>query len=81
MAFLLFIFVLCPIILILAWYGTKNKKVEKILKYLSVGIFILFFIGIVIKILTNKKVLDKDDYYGEYIIDRFFFAAKQPDWQ
>ena len=81
MAFLLFIFVLGPTILILAWYGTKNKKVGKILKYLSIGIFILFFIGIIIKILTDKKVLDKDDYYGEYIVDRNIFAGKQADWQ
>jgi hypothetical protein len=29
----------------------------------------------------SKKELKKKDYYGQYIVDRSFFAGKQADWQ
>lgn len=31
--------------------------------------------------MTSKEVLDKKDYYGEYIINRDYFSGKQSDWQ
>ena len=30
---------------------------------------------------TAKTILDKKDYYGQYIIDRNFFKGKQTNWQ
>ena len=83
MAFLLFLLVLGPItaILLLAWLGTKKKIFGQIVGSLWLGIFGLLFIGYIVRMLTDKKVLDHEDYYGEYIIDRDFFAGKQADWQ
>lgn len=34
-----------------------------------------------IQTLTDKKELDKKDYYGQYIVNRNYFPGKQSDWQ
>jgi hypothetical protein len=31
--------------------------------------------------LTAKTVLQKKDYYGEYVINRDYFPGRQADWQ
>lgn len=31
--------------------------------------------------ILHKKILDRSDYYGEYVIDRNYFYGKQADWQ
>ena len=36
---------------------------------------------LLIQRLQEKKVLQKEDYYGSYIIDRRFFKGKKSDWQ
>ena len=83
MAFLFFLFIILPInlILLIAWLGTNKKIFGQIIGLFWLGIFGLFFIGLIVRLITDKKVLDHDDYYGEYIIDRDFFAGKQADWQ
>jgi hypothetical protein len=83
MAFLFFIFILVPItgILLLIWWGTQNKIFGKIVGYFWLGLFGLFILGSIVRLLTDKKVLKKKDYYGEYMVDRDFFSGKQADWQ
>jgi len=41
----------------------------------------LTILSSLIRPFREKKILDKEDYYGEYIIDRNFFSGKQADWQ
>ncbi|WP_242529653.1 hypothetical protein [Psychroflexus sp. ALD_RP9] len=31
--------------------------------------------------MTSKTELDKEDYYGEYVINRDYFKGEQTDWQ
>ena len=35
----------------------------------------------IVQALTAKEVLEKEDFYGQYIIDRRYFAGKQANWQ
>ncbi len=83
MAFLSFLFILAPLtgILLLAWWGTGNKIFGKIAGYFWLGLIGLFIIGIIIRLLTDKKELEKKDYYGEYIVNRDYFPGIQADWQ
>ena len=83
MAFLFWLFILAPLtgILLLAWWGTKNKIYGKIVGYFWFGIFGLFILGTIIRLLTDKKELDKNDYYGEYVVNRDYFRGRQADWQ
>ncbi len=83
MAFLVFIFILVPFtgILLLAWWGTRKKIFGKIVGYFWLGLFGLFVLGTIIRLLTDKKKLEKNDYYGEYIVNHDYFPGKQADWQ
>jgi hypothetical protein len=47
--------------------------------WLFVFAFILF--SVVTRPLSEKKVLTREDYHGEYIIDRSYFPGKQANWQ
>ena len=78
--FFLFIFPLI-IILVVIWAITRNKIIGKILRYFWLCLIVLFCIGALIKLLTDQKVLDKEDYYGEYIMNREYFQGRQSDWQ
>ncbi len=80
MILILFIFPL-TIILLVIWAITRKKIFGKILRYFWLGLFGLFCLGAVIKLLTDQKELDKEDYYGEYIINRDYFPGRQADWQ
>jgi len=83
MAFLFFLFILAPLttILLLAWWGTGNKIYGKIVGYFWMSLVGLLVLGITIRLLTEKVKLEKSDYYGEYIVNRDYFAGKQADWQ
>ena len=80
---LFFIFILLPLtgILLLIWLFSNKKIFGKTLGVIWFGIFGLIILSIAIQTLTAKKELEKDDYYGEYIIDRYFFPGKQANWQ
>ena len=83
MAFLGFIFILFPIsiILFLLWIFTKKRFFKNILLIMWGGLILLLILSFVFRPLWEKKVLDKSDFYGEYIIDRNYFSGKQADWQ
>ena len=63
--------------------GLKKKKefIGKII--LTFYGFVLGFIifSSIVGILSRKKILEKSDFYGTYIVDRNFFKGKQTDWQ
>ena len=77
----IFILVLPTSILLLAWWATGNKIFGKILGYYWLVILGLFVLGSIFRFLTSKKVLEKQDYYGAYIVNRDYFPGKQADWQ
>jgi hypothetical protein len=68
-------------IALLIWIFSGDINFGKILGYTWLTFFCLFFLGYVFKILTDKKDLDKNDYYGDYVINRDYFSGEQSDWQ
>jgi len=77
------IFIILPltIISLLLWLVSKKAIFGKTILLIWIGIFTLIVFVSVLKIFTDKKELNKNDIYGEYIIDRTKFAGKQSDWQ
>ena len=78
-----FIFILLPIsfILLLLWGFTEKKIFGIGLLIMWGGLISLLVLSFIFRPLWEKKVLDKSDLYGEYIIDRNYFPGKQADWQ
>ena len=76
-------FVVIPvtILLIIFWLTTQKSKFLLPLLFLWGSILLLAIISYASKGLHSKIVLEKSDYYGEYIIDRNYFSGKQADWQ
>jgi hypothetical protein len=74
--FIIFIFPL-TIILAIIWLLTKHKFFAYLIGMLWTGIFGLYSFSP----FWTKKKLEKDDIYGEYVIDRTKFSGKQADWQ
>jgi len=80
---LLFLLIISPFIIWLFIYGLKRKKEaigKTILTIYALGTSSLILL-IIIGTLSQKKTLDKSDFYGEYTIDRNYFPGKQADWQ
>lgn len=79
----LFLVAVSPFVLWLVSYGITNKKSligKSILLFSSLVFFLL--LGLIINsALSQKMILEKGDYYGEYIINRNYFKGKQADWQ
>jgi len=80
---LFFIFILVPLtgILLIAWLLSRKMLIGKILGIIWLGIFGLIFLSGIAQWLTAKTELDKEDYYGEYVINRDYFKGNQTDWQ
>lgn len=76
-------FIILPltIFLSLVWLVSRKKIFGKAILYIWIGIFSLVTLASIVKIFTDKKELDRDDIYGEYIIDRTKFSGMQSDWQ
>jgi hypothetical protein len=80
---LFFIFILVPLtgILLIAWLLSRKLWIGKILGFIWLGIFALALLSGIVQWLTSKTELDKEDYYGEYVINRDYFEGEQTDWQ
>ena len=80
---LFFILILAPltVFLLLIWLITRKKVFGKVVGIILIGIFGLMLLLLMVQWLTAKTQLTKNDYYGEYIIDREYFSGKQADWQ
>jgi len=77
------IFIVLPlsIFLVLIWSFTKNDIFLKALSGLWIMIVLLVITSFLLRPFFTKKVLDRQDYYGDYIIDRDFFKGHNADWQ
>lgn len=76
------IFIVLPLTVVFFLVGayTKYTVFLKILLWMWIPIFCL--IGLTwLSSLLPDNVLEKEDYYGTYVIDRNFFKGKQADWQ
>jgi len=80
---LVFKFIIIPVlgILLLGLLFSRKKIFWQVIKVIVLGIFGLIAISSILQIFISKKVLDKDDYYGDYIIDKSYFPGKQSKWQ
>jgi len=76
------IFIILPLTLILFLGGTftKKKGFFKAIGCIWIPILLIFVLSLIVELFPDN-VLEKKDYYGEYIIDRNFFRGKQADWQ
>lgn len=81
--FFIFFLFLFPLIGILIVSGILTKKMvfSRLFLFIIIGILGLFSVSTVSRWLMAKTILDKDDYYGEYVINRAYFAGAQADWQ
>jgi len=77
------IFILLPLItvLLIVWVISKRKIFGQTIAVIIVGITAMIILFSIAQLLTSKKVLDKDDYYGSYVIDKRYFPGKQANWQ
>lgn len=77
------IFIILPLTLILFLLGafTKKEVFFKTIGCIWIPILCLMGLSIIVSLLPDTSILEKEDYYGEYIIDRNFFKGKQADWQ
>ncbi len=80
---LLFLLLLVGVTIAIVVFG--SKKSPKLSFYLIVaiwgGCFLLGLSSYFGRVIWSKKILDKEDFYGTYIIDRNYFKGKQADWQ
>ena len=82
MAGLGFVFIVLPISIILFLSFILTKKFFGIaLIGMWGGMIFLWILSAILQPFYTKKVLDKSDFYGEYVIDRDYFSGKQADWQ
>tara|TARA_B110000285_G_C14947914_1_gene525252 strand:- start:245 stop:784 length:540 start_codon:yes stop_codon:yes gene_type:complete len=80
---LLFIFILVPLtgILLVTWLTSRELMFGKIIGIIWSGIFGLLLLSGIIQWFTSKTELEKEDYYGEYVVNRDYFKGEQTDWQ
>ncbi len=80
---LFFVFILLPLtgILLLAWLLKKKKIFGKTLGLIWIIISGLILLSGIAQWLTADTLLEKKDYYGEYIVNRDYFPGRQTDWQ
>jgi hypothetical protein len=68
-------------LLLIFGFVTKDAGYAKLLGKMWIGIFGLIFLATIVHSITSKKELRREDYYGQYIINRTYFKGKQTDWQ
>jgi hypothetical protein len=80
---LFFVFILFPLtgVFLVIWHFTKKKIIGKTLGWIWLGILALVMLSGITQWLFAKTILEKKDYYGEYIVNLDYFPGKQSDWQ
>ena len=81
--YLLLTFIILPttVILFILWIFTrKSGFIKSIFTFWGLILISTIVISIA-NFISSKTILDNDDYYGEYIINRDFFPGEQADWQ
>ena len=77
-----FIFIIWPIILIglIGWVINSQKSLNKTTGFIWFLLVALIIISFARRI-TRKIELDREDVYGEYVIDTTHFYGPQAKWQ
>ncbi len=65
----------------MSWGVSKKKIFSKTLSGIWIAVIGLVLLVSIIKLIESLNELDKDDIYGEYVIDRTKYSGKQSDWQ
>jgi hypothetical protein len=80
---LFFVFIFVPLtgIILVAWMLTRKKIFGKTVALIWLGVFVLVLLSGIVQWLSAKTLLEKRDYYGEYIVNRDYFPGLQADWQ
>lgn len=80
---LAFIFIIIPLTLLLGilWANSNKPVFGSAIGVLWSGIIVLAILTSILQALHKKIVLQKEDYYGEYVVKRDLFAGTQADWQ
>jgi hypothetical protein len=80
---LFFVFILLPLTLLLPIVSVLSKQscFGKALGLLWIGTIMLVIISFVLRPIFSIKLLEKSDYYGEYVIDRSMFPGGNANWQ
>lgn len=79
--FLIFIFLPLSGLLLLIWLLSKKLIFGKILGLMWLGAIGLLVFSVIAQKLKSPVILEKQDYYSEYIIKREYYPGKQADWQ
>ena len=76
-------FILFPltIILLVIWLISRKLRFGKLLLLIWFPVLGLILLSVVVRFFTEKKQLDRNDIYGDYVIDRTIFAGDQANWQ
>lgn len=76
-------FIIFPllVILLILWMISREKVFAKSIAAIITAIFAFVCIVSVLHMIFSIKELEKEDYYGNYIVDRSYFPGKQAEWQ
>jgi energy-coupling factor transporter transmembrane protein EcfT len=69
------------IALLIIWLLTRRNFFIISLGVIWTTIFAFLIMGSLLHALLSKVTLKKEDFYGQYVIDRSYFPGKQADWQ
>ena len=75
--------IICPLTLLLLviWFLTKKRIFGKITGGIWMFLFSLISLMCVASLFTQKMSLDKNEIYGEYVINKNKCPGKQANWQ
>lgn len=80
---LAFMFIILPFcgLLLIFWLLSRKIIFGKVLASVIAGIIALVLLASILKYFNSPIILEKENYYGTYVIDRNFYSGKQADWQ
>ena len=78
---LLILIVPLTFLLLIIWLFTKKKIFGQIAGGIWVFLFSLIALFCILSLFTTKMKLDKDEIYGEYVINKNKCPGKQANWQ
>lgn len=78
---LFFVIILFTTALLIAFILSKERVFLKTIGYLFVGVLGLVVLLEIVHWFNSKTELDKEDFYGDYVINRDYFKGTQTDWQ
>lgn len=66
---------------LIAWGVTKRALFGKIVGFVWLSTIGLVLLSLALQKFNSKKILTKENYYGQYVINRSIFPGKQAEWQ